>query len=127
MGLLSPVLITRKFCAKMRLPESDVADAPDSINHHKLRSFLPQRVDSVWILRQQVPRGEEALGGRHGEVLEWVVERGLHGILECTWIVNGEGIALAVAPLVHVEPVDVVARDVPVAQEIDSPAVHAHG
>ena len=59
-------------------------------------------------------------------VPERSVECGLHGVLECAGMLGRQRHARAVAPLVHVEAVNVIAGDVPFLEEIDGPAVHAH-
>ena len=54
------------------------------------------------------------------------VEGRLHRVLEGAGVLGGKRDAVAVAPLVHVEPVDVVAGDAPLLEEVDRPAVHSH-
>ena len=40
--------------------------------------------------------------------------------------IDDQGVALAVCPLVHVEAVNVLAVNVPLLQEVNSPLVHTH-
>ncbi len=67
-----------------------------------------------------------ALAFRDGPLPQRSVERGFHRVLERARVTGGERVAGGVAPLVHVEAVDVVAGNAPLGEEVDDPAIHAH-
>ena len=115
-----------ELAGEMRLPEGDVADAADPEDDGQLGPLRLQLGDPLGVLGQAVGRGEPALRLGHGPVAERAVEGRLHRVLERPGVVGGEGRAVAVAPLVHVEAVDVVAGDAPLLEEVDRPAVHSH-
>ena len=121
-----PLVVRLVVAGKMRLPEGDVAHAADAVDQHLLGALGLEGLDLFGVGGQVFLRGEVALLGRDGQLAQRVIERAEHGVLERGGVAGGEGIALGVGPLVHVEAVDVLAVDVPRLQEIDGPLVHTH-
>ena len=121
-----PVLIGGVVLCKMRLPECDVAHPADAVDQHLLCTLGLQLADFFGIGRKIFLRREVALILRNGQLAERAVERAGHGVLERGGVGRGQGVAVGVSPLVHVEAIDVLAVDVPLLQEVDRPLVHAH-
>ena len=126
MRLCCPFGNVGEFFSEMRLPEGDVTNPPDSEDHDQLGPLRLQLADPLGEMGELIGRGEPPIRLGNGKRPERSVERGLHGILECAGVLRRQGHARAIAPLVHVEAVNVIAGDVPLLEEIDGPAVHSH-
>ena len=125
-GRSLPLVVRLVVAGKVRLPERDVAHTADAVHQHLLRALRLERLDLFGIGGQVFSGCKVALLGRNGQLAQGVIERAEHGVLERGGVARGQGVALGVGPLVHVEAVDVLAVHVPSLQEIDRPLVHTH-
>ena len=112
---------------KVGFPEGDVAHAADAEHGDQLGTLLLKRADLLAVTGELVFRGEVALGLGHRQFPERAVEGAFHGVLKRAWVVGRQGIPFRIAPLIHVESVDMLAVHAPLLEEVDRPAVHAHG
>ena len=123
-GLLLPLGVRLEFAANLRFPEGDVAHTANAVHENELGALLLEFGNLLGIGGEILLRGEVTVIRRNGEVAERIVERLLHCILEGS--IADERIALLVGPLVHIEAPHVLAGDVPLLEEVDSPLVHSH-
>ena len=124
--LLFPFIDGRELTGEVRFPEGDVANASDAEDHAQFCSLGPQLSDFFGIGWQQLLGGEVALFLWDRQLAERSVERLFHRVLKSSRVVRWQRVACGVAPLVHVEAVDVLARDAPLGQKVHGPAVHSH-
>ncbi len=127
MSLGSPIGLGFELGGEVRLPEGNVTDAADAEDRDQPTAGLFEVADLLGVRRQFVFPGEMPLLGRDSERAERTVKGLFHGELKRTRMRRRQGIPLGVGPLVHVEPVNVIAGDVPFLQEVNRPAIHAHG
>ena len=104
-----------------------MAHTADAVDHDLLCALCLQSFDLAHIGGQVFFGSEVSLILGNGQLAKGAVECFGHSVLESSGIGAGQGVAVGISPLVHVEAVNMLAVDVQLLQEVNSPLVHTHG
>ena len=126
-GSFQPFFFGSVLRCEVRLPESDVAHTANAVDHDLLCTLCLQRGDLFHISGQVFLGSKVSLILGNSQFTQRAVECFGHSVLESCGIRAGQSVAVSISPLVHVEAIDVLAVDVQLLQEVNSPLVHAHG
>ena len=127
MRCLLPLLVVLIVGCKLGLPECDMAHSADTVYQNELGALCFECLDLALIGRKVVLGCEIALCLGNGVGTQLIEERLLHAVLERGRVGVGQRVAVGIRPLVHIEGIYMIARDLPLVNEVGCPTVHTHG
>ena len=96
--------------------------------HHRQPATLgSQFSNSAGVRGKHLTRGKMPLFLGHREISQRPIKSLFHRVLKRGGVGSGKRIAIGIAPFIHIETPDMVARHTPLFQKEHRPAIHAHG